>query len=397
MLAAAASWGVLAAELQSAASGYSAVIAGLTGQAWSGPASTTMAAAAAPFVAWLHTTAARAEHTAAQATAAATAYEAAFAMTVPPPVIAANRALLGVLITTNFFGQNTPAIASTEAQYAEMWVQDATAMYGYAVASSSASTLTPFSHPSPTIDPAGQVAQVAAVTHASGSASSAHTLSQLTSALPAALQQLSCPLGSLSASTAQASVLGELGTLLGLPSLAGNTGSNTFFLGMNLYTVLASGVGWGREVFVSGGIEGYLNNLQALGLLPTPSGLGVPSAGVGKAASLGALSVPPSWATAASRVEPVSLSLSATSIDTAPAIAAGMPAGFTFQQALMGTMTGHRAVTEATDRKTSEKGGTETKDKDENRDNERSVAELVSAVGWLASSAAYHSVARTFR
>ena len=182
---------------------------------------------------------------------------------------------------------------------------------------------------------------------------------------------------------------------MGIPSLAGNTGPNTFSLGMNLYTVLASGLGWNREVFVSGGIEGYLNNLQALGLLPTLSGLGVPSAGLGKAASLGALSVPPSWATAASGVEPVSLSLSATSIDAAPAIAAGMPAGFTFQQALMGTITGHRAVTEVTDRKRAEKDDTEAKDKDANRETGRPVAELISAVGWLASSAAYHSRRRS--
>ena len=46
-------------------------------------------------------------------------------MTVPPPVIAANRVLLLNLIATNFFGQNTPAIAVTEAQYMEMWAQDA--------------------------------------------------------------------------------------------------------------------------------------------------------------------------------------------------------------------------------------------------------------------------------
>ena len=37
-----------------------------------------------------------------------------FAATVPPPVIAANRALLAMLIATNFLGQNTPAIAATE-------------------------------------------------------------------------------------------------------------------------------------------------------------------------------------------------------------------------------------------------------------------------------------------
>jgi PPE family len=50
--------------------------------------------------------------------------EAAFAATVPPPVIAANRALLASLVVTNFLGQNTSTIAATEAHYAEMWAQD---------------------------------------------------------------------------------------------------------------------------------------------------------------------------------------------------------------------------------------------------------------------------------
>ena len=65
-------------------------------------------------------------------------------MTVPPPVIAANRALLAALVATNFFGQNTPAIMMTEALYAEMWAQDAAAMYGYAGASVAAAQVTPF-------------------------------------------------------------------------------------------------------------------------------------------------------------------------------------------------------------------------------------------------------------
>ncbi|WP_156764292.1 PPE family protein, partial [Mycobacterium sp. E3247] len=107
MLEAAAGWDALAAELDSTASDYSSVIAGLTGQAWSGPSSMLMTAAATPYVEWLSLTAAQAGQTAAQAYTAAAAYEAAFAMTVPPPVIAANRAQLMALIATNFLGQNT--------------------------------------------------------------------------------------------------------------------------------------------------------------------------------------------------------------------------------------------------------------------------------------------------
>ena len=159
MLAAASAWHGLAAELRLTATGYNSVLSELTGQAWHGPSSATMAAATAPYVAWLSTTAALAEQTAAQAEAAVAAYQAAFAATVPPPVIAANRAQLMVLVATNFFGQNTPAIAATEAQYAEMWAQDATAMYGYADSSAAASQLTSFIRPEQVADATGPTAQ----------------------------------------------------------------------------------------------------------------------------------------------------------------------------------------------------------------------------------------------
>lgn len=153
LLAAAAAWERLAAEVGSAAIGCQTVISGLISSAWAGPSSASMVAAVAPYVAWLGATAARCEQTGMQARAAAAAYETAFAMTVPPPVIVANRALLIALIATNFFGQNTPAIAATEAQYAEFWAQDAAAMYGYAGSSAIAAQLTPFAPPPPPTTP----------------------------------------------------------------------------------------------------------------------------------------------------------------------------------------------------------------------------------------------------
>ncbi len=106
-----------------ASTGYGSTMTELTGGPWIGPTSVAMMAAVTPYMNWLSSTAAQAEETANQARAAVAAYEAAFAMTVPPPVIAANRALLMALIATNFFGQNTPAIMATEALYAEMWAQ----------------------------------------------------------------------------------------------------------------------------------------------------------------------------------------------------------------------------------------------------------------------------------
>ncbi len=162
MLAAAAAWDGVAVELGLAATGYASVIAELTGAPWVGAASLSMVAAATPYVAWLSQAAARAEQAGMQAAAAAAAYEAAFVMTVPPPVITANRVLVMTLIATNFFGQNSAAIAVAEAQYAEMWAQDAVAMYGYAAASASASRLIPFAAPPKTTNSAGVVAQAVA-------------------------------------------------------------------------------------------------------------------------------------------------------------------------------------------------------------------------------------------
>ena len=120
LLAAAEAWDGLAAELGFASAGYGSTVTELTSGPWIGATSLTMLASVTPYVNWLSTTAAQAGETANQARAAVAAYEAAFAMTVPPPVIAANRALLMALIATNFFGQNTPAIMATEALNVEM-------------------------------------------------------------------------------------------------------------------------------------------------------------------------------------------------------------------------------------------------------------------------------------
>jgi PPE-repeat protein len=163
MMAAASAWDGLATELSLTATGYSSAITELTSSPWLGPASRSMVAAATPYISWLGAAATLAEEAANQARAAAAAFETALALTVPPPMIAANRVLLATLVATNFFGQNFPAIAATEAQYAEMWAQDATAMYGYAGASAIAAQLTPFSEPAQTTDQGGLAAQAVAV------------------------------------------------------------------------------------------------------------------------------------------------------------------------------------------------------------------------------------------
>ncbi len=170
LLAAAGSWDSLAAELATTAETYESVLSGLTSLDWRGPASEAMAATAAHHIAWLETTAEQTKWTAMQARAAAAAYELAHAMTVPPAAVTANRDQLVSLIATNFFGQNTPAIAATEAQYAEYWAQDAAAMYGYAADSAAATRLPPFSTPRQTANPVVVSAQNAAVNQANAHA-----------------------------------------------------------------------------------------------------------------------------------------------------------------------------------------------------------------------------------
>ncbi len=192
LLTAATAWNSLAAELGTAAEAYQTVISELIDFGWLGPASTAMAAAAAPYAQWMTTTAAKAEQTAAQVAEAAGAYETAFAATVPPAEVAANRTQLASLVATNVLGQNASAIAAVEALYGEMWAQDAAAMYGYAANSAAATSVSPFTTPAQNTNPSGVAAQSAAAGSTAGSGAQ-NTLSQLVSSVPNALQNMATP------------------------------------------------------------------------------------------------------------------------------------------------------------------------------------------------------------
>src|SRR5271156_3832376 len=231
MLAAASAGDGLAAELQSTAASYRAAISELIGGPWLGSSSASMAAAATPYLDWMTTTAGQAEQTATQARSAAAAYEAAFAMTVPPAVIAANRSLLMTLIATNVLGQNTAAIAATEVHYAEMWAQDATAMYSYAGSSSAATQLTSFTGPKPNTNAGALAGQSAAVAQATATPAGmgSQSLSQLVTTVPNTLQGLASPASSTSSSvTSSTSGLGGIWNLLTGGS-SGNSALNSFW------------------------------------------------------------------------------------------------------------------------------------------------------------------------
>ena len=107
---------------------------------------------------WMTTTAAQAEQAAAQAQSAAAAFETVFASVVPPPMIALNRAELSQAMATNVLGQNNGIIAQLEAQYAQLWAQNAAAMYSYAGQSAAATKVTPFTAAPAVANPAAAAA-----------------------------------------------------------------------------------------------------------------------------------------------------------------------------------------------------------------------------------------------
>jgi PPE-repeat protein len=354
MLAAAAAWDELAAELGSTASSYQSAVEALASGAWQGPSSTAMVAAAAPYVTWMSASAAQAEQTANQARAAAAAYETAFAATVPPPVIAANRSLLMTLIATNILGQNTPAIAATEAHYAEMWAQDAAAMYGYAGSAAAAAQLTPFTEPPQTTNPAGGTVQATAVAQAAATSTSLNVsteLSQLISVVPSTLQSLATTVAAPAASSTSLasgfqSGLSSLSTLLsnatgayspiGLMAVPGGwwlTAMQALGLAQNGPGV-ASLLGPAKPI--TGALAplsgGYISDVHPL----TPAGLGggAVSGTMGRAGLVGGLSVPPTWASATPAVRTVASVLPANGMGAAQAIAADTQGGLFGDMAL---------------------------------------------------------------
>jgi PPE-repeat protein len=318
MLASASAWDGLASELRSTALSYGTVTSELADSTWQGPSSAAMEEAVTPYVAWLNSAAAEAEQTASQARAAASAYQTALTSMVPPEVIATNRLQLAMLNATNTFGQNTPAIASNEAQYGEMWAQDAAAMYGYAANSAAAARVTPFTAPPSTTNPAGTATQAAATAQAVGTSSGAgvqSALSQLVTNVPASLQSLASPAATTTSTTSLSSLLSSLTSSSSSTTSIFGDGSNLIadlqndtllfglFAGLNALGPL-------MNTPVSTAINQAMNPISppmpplppaatAVGAVGGSGGGPVTLAGMGAAGSAGVLSVPPSWGSAA--------------------------------------------------------------------------------------------------
>jgi PPE-repeat protein len=343
LLAAAAAWDGVASELSTAATSYRSTVLELTGGAWLGPSSRSMAAAVTPYVAWMDATASQAEQTANQARAAAAAYEAAFIAHVPPPLIAANRALLMSLVATNILGQNTPAIAATETQYAEMWAQDAAAMYGYAGASAQATTLTPFSSPAQDTNPAGTGAQAAAVASATGT--STGTAQNAVSAL---FTQATGMLPSL-ASGAPTNPMAMAESMLNSPMITSYETLNNLIGGYTGgYTGMSFTAGGALLLGAPMAATGMMKGLAAATAAAPPAAAAsstttvsaVPGgalggstgatmvADMGRAPAVGGLSVPPSWGTASPAIRLAATALPIAGLDGAPEAGGAGPGWF---------------------------------------------------------------------
>jgi PPE-repeat protein len=305
LLAASAAWSALGAEMRSAATNYDAVITSLVSEGWLGPSSRRMSAAIAPYLEWLNTTAVQAQQVGAQANAAAAAYEAAFAATVPPPVVAANRTLQANLVASNIFGQNTGAIAAIDAQYGEMWAQDASAMTSYSTASRAASEMTTFSAPQSDTTSGATALQSNAVLGATNNAAAAPAASSGTSIL----DWLGLAPNSNTSTTGLAGVMNFFsnsnenltGAFLNNATISnlsngfttnGIMNPTTFVDSMKTVNSL-SAVG-----DTTSGLEDLAGGLGNAGSLA--SAVSVPgaaaTAGVGQASLVGALSVPQAWA-----------------------------------------------------------------------------------------------------
>lgn len=334
LIEAATAWGRIAGELSSAAAEYNAVLTSLASESWTGPSAAAMIAAAEPYIAWMSATAATAAQAAAQAQAAATAYEAAHAATVSPEAVAANRAQQAMLQATNLLGQNLAAIAANEAEYMQMWAQDAAAMETYAAAATAATKVTAFAEPPPTTTGSAGAAAASSVGSAATTAAGnpilqffADIATQYNTFINSALAALT---GNPTAGATFSALFAAAKAPLGL-----TTQFNDVSLLVNwpigAFTKFATPLGRAFEGLPVSGLGAGLRMGTAAGLSSTVS------ATMSEANLVGNLSVPPSWASASPAIRLAATGGPAAGVAAAPA--SGMAGGL-LNQAALGAMAG---------------------------------------------------------
>lgn len=151
-------WQRISTDLDETSQSYVTVISELT-DGWGGASEAAMNNAVAPYLSWLRGAAQQSQQMGNSAMAAAVAFNSTASAVVPTATVTANRVRLAQLLATNGFGKNLAAIAETESQYQQMWINNASAMYRYQAATAQATTLSLFSPPPSIVDPTGVAAQ----------------------------------------------------------------------------------------------------------------------------------------------------------------------------------------------------------------------------------------------
>jgi PPE-repeat protein len=331
LMNAASSWNSLAAELDSAATGYDRVVQWVESE-WMGVASESMMSAVRPYLEWMNAMSVAAERAAVQAQAAAGAFETAFAAVVPPPLIAANRGELAKATAANVLRQNDGVIAALEAQYFEMWAHNVSTMYSYAANSSVASTLDPFSAAPTVASPDGLATQAAAVTSVDSSDGSIqeHSISQIQAQQPrlaggdGTCGEIPGPLWWL-----WRFLFGKDTFPKGLQEFLAQIGPYSNFV-YNTFGMHNFGVAAARDFlqisksFVpSAAIPAAGAIGDAAGMLGRAIGAGQISAGLGAAASVGRLSVPAAWNVSSAVAYPGTAAVPVSTITAAESGGAG--------------------------------------------------------------------------
>lgn len=301
LMAAAAAYANLAAEVSSTATQWESIVSLLTTESWTGGGSAAAAAAAQPIITYLTETAATLEQTSAQATASAAAFEAAYMGVVNPALVYANRAAFYAALAGLPF--TLPQVTALEAEYEAMWVQDATAMAAYQAASAAAGVLTPVTPLTSTTNPAAASAadSTALAADSTGGTVQALAASPITDAIPS-FPGYTTPDVPATGLNLIKSLDGFLGTPSVFNAINGAVNTAAWWVCTAIPTAVSLGHTLGSVPSIPFALTDSVTPLAG-GMVPgtmvgSVTGAGA-SAAVGEASAVGGLSVPASWSAAA--------------------------------------------------------------------------------------------------